>query len=330
MGRRRVHDRVIPRRGAQLACAVACLLLPALGNAQAPSPDDALWAGIEAHEVVVFPPGQSSWEWNLTKADHSGGPKIRKGKSCGSCHLDEEAKMGALMATGEKIEPNPIGARPSIPLEIKLAHDDQNLLMRLEWPDVATPGPKPMDPKRDAMLTVMLADGSDKSSKIGGCWATCHDDVDGMPSAAAGSELTKYLGASRVKLSRKGGGERYKSDAELAGLMSKGKFLEYWQVSLRGGGISKVADGIILEKRKENATAMVEAAATRKGGRWRVTLSRPLAPKKDGHHDLAPGRTYVIGIALHDDHSEGRYHHVSFGRTLALDSGDADLVVKRQ
>lgn len=329
MGRRRLQNRVIRHWGPGFAALLALLLVPpALAGAEPPAPDDPMWSGVEAHEFVVFPPGQSSWEWDLTESDHSGGPKVRKGKTCASCHLGEEAKMGALLSSGKKIEPDPIGARPSIPVQVKAVHDGGNLLVRLEWPDVSKHTSKPMDPNRDAQVAVMLGDDSDKAFKIAGCWATCHDDAKAMPSAAEGSDLTKYLGVSRTKLTRHGGDEHYKSAAELASLMKEGNYIEYWRASLRGSGLSGVHDGVILKERKDNASTLVEAAAERKGGRWVVTLSRPLAPGKDGHHDIVAGRTYTIGIAVHDDHSEGRHHHVSFERSLALDSGDADVVVK--
>ena len=47
--------------------------------------------------------------------------------------------------------------------------------------------------------------------------ATCHDDLIGMASATDGSKLTKYLGGSRVKLSRKGGGDAMKPAADIDG-----------------------------------------------------------------------------------------------------------------
>jgi cytochrome c-type protein NapC len=309
---------------------VSVVLLPGLCAAQAPGPDDAFWAKAKSHEVVVFPPGQSSWEWDLTESDHSGAPKIRKGKSCGACHLDEENKIGKLIASGKKIEPDPIGSRPSIPLDVKVARDDESLLLRIEWPDVEKPGGKPMDPKRDARVTVMLGDDSDKGFTIAGCWATCHDDMAGMPSAEAGSDRTKYLAVSRTKLSRKGGDDNFKSAADLAALRKEGRFLEYWSASLRGNGLAGVTDGTILERRQKNETPTVQAAATKKGGRWVVTMRRPLEPGTDKMHDIVAGKTYYVGIALHDDHSDGRHHHVSFERTLALDSSDADLNVKEK
>jgi cytochrome c-type protein NapC len=293
----------------------------------APAGADAIdWAGVPAHEIVLFVPGQSSWEWNLSEADHSGGPKMRKGRRCLACHAGEEAKIGDLIASGKKLEPTPLAARATIRAELKLAHDAQQLHLRLEWPEVAKPTAKPMDPERQAMVTLMLDDGRVKAAAVGGCWATCHDDARGMASAAPGSELEKYLGSSRTRLRRSGGGRRYKPAAELEKLLADGEFLEYWQASLRGGGLGAVADGYILEDRHEHASPAVSASAKLEGGRWVVALSRPLHAAGPGRKSIEAGRRYLIGLAIHDDHSQHRFHHVSFERTLVLDSGRADLV----
>ena len=39
---------------------------------------------------------------------------------------------------------------------------------------------------------------------------------------------------------------------------------------------------------------------------------------------MASGKTYNIGFAIHDDHTKGRFHHVSLGYTLGIDT-DADI-----
>ena len=37
-----------------------------------------------------------------------------------------------------------------------------------------------------------------------------------------------------------------------------------------------------------------------------------------GQHTFAPGKTYNFGFAIHDDHADWRFHHVSLGYTLGL------------
>jgi len=311
----------LPKGLLRIACGVGAALAAAF--AQAPDAAAIDWSSVTDHRIVLFYPGQSSWEWNLTESDHSGGPKIRKGKSCYSCHEGEEAKIGSVIVSGKKLESEPVSGRPaSIPLGLKAAHDGSRLYLRLQWP--AAPEP----PDGETLVTALFDDGSIKSARIGGCWSTCHDDVRGMPSAAADSKMTKYLTTSRTKVGRSGGGENYKSDAEIAKLLADGKFLEYWQAQLEPGG-AKPVDGYVLEKRVHNETPAIEASASREGSDWVVVLSRALASPSKVHKSFEAGKTYTFGFAIHSG-SEHRFHHVSFERTLVLDSGDADIVAVKQ
>jgi cytochrome c-type protein NapC len=282
------------------------------------------WGSVPASEVVLLYPGQSSWEWNLTESSHSGGPKIRQGKPCYSCHKDEEEKIGSIIVSGEKLEPKPVNRPPTIPLTVQAANDGSRLFLRLKWPE-----PSPAAGKK-TLVSVMLDDGSMKSFSVGGCWSACHDDVRGMPSAAPDSEMTKYLASSRTKVGRTGGGENYKSPTELQQRIAAGKFLEYWQAQLEPGKTPVAVDGIILKDRAKHASPSVQATASRDGDDWIVTLSRALkAPSKEAK-DIVTGKTYTIGIAVHPAGTEHRFHHVSLERTLVLNEGKANLVaVKR-
>jgi cytochrome c-type protein NapC len=282
------------------------------------------WSTVPAKEIVLFYPGQSSWEWNLTESSHSGGPKIRQGKQCYACHADEEAKIGSLIVSGKKLEPGPVDHPATIPVALQAAHDGERLHLRLRWPEPRPPAGK------ETLVTVMLDDGALKSFSVGGCWSTCHDDVRGMPSAAPDSKMTKYLTSSRSKVGRTGGGESYKSPAELEQELAAGKFAEYWQAVLGPGAAAKAVDGIVLKERQANASPSIQAAAAREGDDWVVTLSRSLAAPSKQSKTIAPGKTYTIGIAIHPGGMEHRTHDVSFERTLVLDGGDADIVaVKR-
>jgi len=45
---------------------------------------------------------------------------------------------------------------------------------------------------------------------------------------------------------------------------------------------------------------------------------------------LQPGKEYNFGFAIHDDHTAGRYHYVSFGYTLGLDNAGASINAVKQ
>ena len=287
------------------------------------------WSGVPARDVELLYPGQSAWEWSLTEKDHSGAPKFREGKNCRECHDGEQKDMGKRIVTGEKLEPAPVAGRPgNLKLAVKFAHDDARLYAQLRF----TPGPASgtkQDPDEAAHVTVMLDDASVKEFTRAGCWASCHDDAIGMTSAPAGAKITKYLGASRTKLARTGGGENYKAAADLEALVQAGTFLEFWQAKLAPGTDARAASGWILDKRHAHEPAISTATATFADGAWTVELSRPLAA---GPHQkaLAAGKTYTVGFAVHDDYTEHRYHYVSFEHTLTLDAGTADFVAKKQ
>ena len=70
------------------------------------------WSKVPGRDVVLFYLGQTSWEWNLTEADHSAAGKFKAGKNCIECHGGEEKTQGALMASGKKAEPTPSQSFP--------------------------------------------------------------------------------------------------------------------------------------------------------------------------------------------------------------------------
>lgn len=285
------------------------------------------WSGVAAREVPLFYPGQASWEWALTEADHSGAPKFRAGKNCKACHEGEQADIGQRIASGEKLEPTPIAGKPgSSLLHVRSAHDAERLYIELRWKPAPASGTQ-QEPEAAAHITVMLDDGSVKEAPRAGCWGTCHDDANGMASAPEGKQLTKYLGASRQKLSRSGGGENFKSAAELEALLQQGVFMEYWQAKLNPGQPAKAVSGYILDRRHKHDPAAIQADASFANGEWTVSLSRPLRASGPGQKDIVPGKTYAVGFALHDDYSDHRYHFVSFEYSLTLDSGSTDFVV---
>lgn len=289
------------------------------------------WNGVEGKTLTLFYPGQSSWEWVLTQSDHSGAKKIRGGKPCYECHAGEEKKIGDLIVSGKKLEPAPIaGKAGTLDVNVKVANDGERLYFRLEWSDPAAPAGQKMEAKSEAIATIMLEDGHTIESKLAGCWGACHADLKGMPKAVEGHDLTKYLAKSRTKITRDGGGENYKSDADLAALLSEGDFFEYWSAHLDKGAAAKAVDGYALDKRHFDQPPEVAAVAEFKDGMWVVELSRKLKVGKPGFKDVAAGGSYIVAFAVHTNHADGRHHYVSFHHTLALDGGQADFVAARK
>ncbi len=47
------------------------------------------WGSVPGKPLVLFRPAQSSWEYMLTIADHSGAERFKDGKNCIVCHGGE-------------------------------------------------------------------------------------------------------------------------------------------------------------------------------------------------------------------------------------------------
>jgi hypothetical protein len=294
------------------------------------------WNAASGKTITLFSPGQASFEWVMTQTDHSGAQRFREGRNCMHCHDGEQDDIGNLIVAAEgrgaKLEPKPMAAQGkpgTIDLDVKTAHDGERLFVRMQWSEVAYGGDK-LDPDNAARVTMMLDDGTVREAGRAGCWGTCHDDAMGMASDPDGADLTKYLFASRAGATRSGGGENYKPQAELDDLLGKGMYMEYWQARLNPGQPAKAVEGYILEKRHERDAQNLVAEANHENGVWTVVFSRPLQPGDGAQKAIAAGKSYTVGFAVHNNHTDHRFHHVSLEYTLALDGGDASFVASKQ
>lgn len=289
------------------------------------------WEQVPGKDITLFYPGQASWEWALTKKSHSGAGKFRQGKNCRGCHEGEEADIGNLIVSGQKLEPDPISSkRGTIPLIAKAAYDAERFYFRLEWTEQSLNGFPVQDKDFESKITVIIDDGSVLEAKRAGCWGACHDDANRMASSQEDTDITKYLRHSRTRITRRGGGLNFKPEADIAALAERGIFLEYWQARLNHAQEPVAAAGYILKARQETKACEVTAQAQFSHGSWVVVLSRPLVSSAPFTKDLVAGKTYSVGFAVHDAFAAGRYHHISLEHTLVLDKGEADIVAVRQ
>jgi hypothetical protein len=283
------------------AAAAAAVLALTAGAATAAAPD---WGKVPAKTITVFYPGASPIEWITKGTEHGGARALKKGESCASCHHDEAADMGKKMASGQKIEPKPIaGKAGSIPVAVQAAHDGSNLYLRFAWKQPAG-GAEKMDKDNPVKLAFMLEDNKVERANLSGCWETCHADARTMPDGKD-DKKTKYVAGGSV---------------------AGGKFYDLLQWTSKGGKF----DGYVADKRvMEGGKGLVEAKGEKKGDEWVVVFTRKLAGGGEGDIVLAPGKTYNFGFAIHDDHTQGRFHHVSLGYTLGVDA-KADVSAAKQ
>jgi cytochrome c-type protein NapC len=333
-------DKAKPVKPVQTAAAVVPAAAPAPVPAPAATPPAAAapvadtsgidWSAVPEKKVTLFYPGQTSFEWIQT--EHGGARAFKKGEACSSCHEGEQADMGAKMVSGQKAEPTPIPGKPaSIPLTVQAAHDGSNLVMRFQWPaNPHTPAPfadgGKMDPENPVKLAMLIDQGTVQDADRSGCWSTCHHDARSMPDAPAGAGATKYLPQTRTAIALKdkprGGADKLKSPEELKALLDQGVFLDLlrWK-----SGSNTVEDGYVSAERVMTGGQGATAQGVLKDGVWTVTLVRKLTSDKPGDISIEPGKTYTIGFAIHDDHTNARFHHVSVDYKLALDNAEAGI-----
>ncbi len=195
------------------------------GPAMAAEPADIDWSNVPINSVKLFYPGQSSYQWMRGPEHKRAQKKTAQGDSCISCHEDEEQEIGALIVSGERLEPHPIaGKQAVIDLAVQAAHDEENLYFRFQWatrnpyPGTAHPHWRfeggewkalgwPRLHKKvwgegepaiyEDRLSMMIDDGSVPMFAEQGCWLTCHDGMRDMQQLAATADVKAHalLGA---------------------------------------------------------------------------------------------------------------------------------------
>jgi nitrate/TMAO reductase-like tetraheme cytochrome c subunit len=293
------------------------------------------WSKVLAREVVLFYPGQASMEWTLRGKDHGGSRPFKAGDRCFDCHDQEAVDIGQKIVTGEKLEPTVIpGKRGSIPVSVQATHDGSNLYMRFSWPE-GEHAPVPfvdggkMDPDNSMKLAMMLATDDVKYADRAGCWGTCHADLNTMPFAPEGQDVTKYITESRTKIELKGRGgkalggwDKRKADGEITSEFDAGHFMDIVRYK---SGQGESEDGYVLADRVMEGGMGVEFTAVNEGGQWVVEMKRPLVSSHKGDISLALDHVYNFGFAIHDDYSSARFHHVSVGYKLGFDNDEVEI-----
>ena len=221
---------------------------------------------------------------------------------------------------------------------MQASYDADNLYMRFEWED-GEHNPVPfvdggkMDPKNPMKLAIMFATDDVKYASQSGCWQTCHHDANNMPHNP-GQEVTKYLEESRTKMEvkgrrgkKRGGWDKRKPDAEILAELEAGHIMDIVRYK---SGEKATEDGHLLEDRVMEGGDTTEFIATLEAGTWVVEMSRKLDSGKTGDVKMALDKLYNFGFAIHDDHTNSRFHHVSLGYRLGFDNDKADVNAVKQ
>jgi cytochrome c-type protein NapC len=312
------------------------------------------WSAIEAYPVTLFYTGQASMEWILKGSDHGGKRAFVTGDRCFDCHEEEEVDIGDLIVSGEKVEETLIpDKRGSIVVNVKAAHDADNLYMQFQWEDGEhTPVPfvdgGKMDPENPIKLAVMLTTDDEDNPQVeyaerAGCWQTCHHDLNYMPHQPDEAQLngplasrldlsggyTKYLKESRSEIeiegkdgAMRGGWDKLRDQAEIDAALANGSFMDLLRYK---SGTGESEDGHILEQRVMSGGQGVSFSGGLADGLWTIEMVRKLTSDKPGDVSMSVDNWYNIGFAIHDDYTSSRFHHVSLGFKLGFDDEDAEI-----
>jgi hypothetical protein len=303
-----------------IASALGLMLTSIAGLALA-APD---WGSVPVRKVTVFHPGASGVEWILNGLQHGGAVGLKKGERCTSCHEDASSQnidinaekiMKGEVLKSDKLEPKPVTNHAgTVPVNVQAANDGTNLYLRFSWKEPKG-GMDAMDKDNPVKLAVMLEDNKviakDAKGKevqigmAGGCWGTCHTDARTMP-AATDDKKTKYV---------------------TGGSVASGNYYDLMQ--WKSGKGAKPVDGYVADKRvMTGGKALVSAEGKKDGDTWTVTFTRKLAGGGEGDIALVSGKAYNMGFAIHSDNTAGRFHHVSFGYSLGIDT-KADITAAK-
>ena len=111
----------------------AMALMGSAGPVLAADPQAIDWSKIPAKSIVLFYPGQSTYNW-LTSPDHKGARPIKQGKACIGCHEGDEKDLGNIVVKGGRAEPTPIaGKNGIIEVATQAAHDAEFVYFRFQW-----------------------------------------------------------------------------------------------------------------------------------------------------------------------------------------------------
>jgi hypothetical protein len=177
------------------------------------------WAAVPSTEIMLFSPGQVSYQWIYSPTHRRGARGLRQNETCLNCHEGEEQEMGETIEREDPVDPEPIPGKPtSLPLTLQAAHDDKHLYLRASWP-AKTPGEYHATIVYDAgkwerfgdhrgaaavragkapaiyedRFAIMLGDGERVPEfDILGCWDTCHNDMRFMPDHPAREEVEAH------------------------------------------------------------------------------------------------------------------------------------------
>jgi len=276
----------IARRGLPIFAFIIGIVFTFGGSSVGASAEDIDWSAAPAKTFTLFYPGQSSYQWLRSSKHKRANKKTAQGEACLSCHEGEEADIGNLIVTGDRLEPNPIPGKEGIKeLSVQALHDSEYLYFRFQYKSqldregrmhnmIRYDGKKwqwygshrasskvrsgKQPPIYEDRLAIMIDDGSVPMFAEQGCWLTCHDSMRDMSAAPEKADVKAhpYLGV-----------EMKKSDIRKYLPASRADEAANWDTT-------KNADEIAALKASGSFADLMQ---------WRVARSNPVGMADDGY-----------------------------------------------
>ena len=206
-------------RRAIRSVAILAIITGLASPALAADPQTIEWSKIPAKSLILFYPGQSTYDW-LLGPDHKGARQIKQGRACLSCHEGDEKDLGNILVKAGRIEPTPIpGKNGVVDVAMQAAHDSEYLYFRFQWKTnlnregrmhdymrfdgkqwkwyghdrndkAVRSGEQP--PLYEDRFSIMLDDGKVPLFAQQGCWLTCHDGMRDTRNQVVGDPVKKH------------------------------------------------------------------------------------------------------------------------------------------
>ena len=295
------------------------LMIVGSGHARATEID---WGQVDAKTIKTFYPGVASWDFMRDKDHGTGGNVVKKlEKACADCHISKDGSYdiksdkiisGELnkVDSGDPLEPELLSGMPGFKdVSVQAAYDAENIYLRFQWP-----GSGASTSKEDADRVSVQIANKIKSFKLYGCFISCHDDQTDMPENRG--EKVKLYGYFA----------KGKPQDKVDGYLAKGQFLDLWEAYFVGNEV-KTEDEYVLESRHEDHNDL-SATGSFEGGKYTVVITRKLSTGDKGDIALTDGKSFDMGISIHDNKNKGRKHYTSFPVSVGL-SASGDVTAKK-
>lgn len=198
----------------------AMMLSASVGPVLAADPQAIDWSNVPKKSIILFYPGQATYDWLLSPEHKKGDKQVAQGKACLACHEGDEKDLGNKLVKGGATESTPIpGKNGVIDVAVQAAHDAEYVYFRFQWKTNMNREGRMHDYVRfdgkawkwyghdrndkavrsgeqpalyEDRFSIMLDDGKVPRFAQQGCWLTCHTGMRDTPGVATAAMVKAH------------------------------------------------------------------------------------------------------------------------------------------